>query len=44
MGATTKSLAGSRSVFIARPLAVAEFIAEAVHHLETIRSTEERRR
>jgi pimeloyl-ACP methyl ester carboxylesterase len=31
MGATTKSLAGSHTAFIAQPVAVAEFIAEALH-------------
>jgi pimeloyl-ACP methyl ester carboxylesterase len=41
MGATTMSLAGSHTVFIARPVAVAEFIAEAVHDVEAIRPTEE---
>jgi pimeloyl-ACP methyl ester carboxylesterase len=30
MGATTKSIAGSHTVFIAQPVAVAEFIAQAV--------------
>jgi pimeloyl-ACP methyl ester carboxylesterase len=30
MGATTKSVAGSHTVFIAQPVAVAEFIAEAL--------------
>ena len=30
MGATTKSIAGSHTAFIAQPVAVAEFIAEAV--------------
>jgi hypothetical protein len=31
MGAITKSLAGSHTVFIAQPVAVAEFIADALH-------------
>ena len=31
MGATTKSVAGSHTAFIAQPVAVAEFIAEALH-------------
>jgi pimeloyl-ACP methyl ester carboxylesterase len=30
MGATTRSIAGSHTVFIARPVAVAEFIGEAL--------------
>src|SRR4029077_20853631 len=41
MGATTKSLAGSHTVFIAQPVAVAEFIAEALHYVELIRPDEE---
>jgi pimeloyl-ACP methyl ester carboxylesterase len=41
MGATTMSLAGSHTVFIARPVAVAEFIAEAVRDVEAIRLTKE---
>jgi len=35
------SLAGSHTVFIARPVAVAEFIAEAVRDVEAIRLTKE---
>jgi pimeloyl-ACP methyl ester carboxylesterase len=34
MGACTKSLAGSHTVFIARPVAVAQFIVEALHDVE----------
>jgi pimeloyl-ACP methyl ester carboxylesterase len=30
MGATTRSIAGSHAVFVARPVAVAEFIVEAL--------------
>ena len=41
MGATTKLLAGSHTVFIAQPVAVAEFIAEALHDVEVIRPDEE---
>jgi pimeloyl-ACP methyl ester carboxylesterase len=41
IGATTKSLAGSHTVFIAQPVAVAEFIAEALHDVELIRPDEE---
>jgi pimeloyl-ACP methyl ester carboxylesterase len=41
MGATTKSIAGSHTVFIAQPVAVAELIAEALHCVELIRPDEE---
>jgi hypothetical protein len=41
MGATTKSLAGSHTVLVAQPVAVAEFIAEALHDVELIRPDEE---
>jgi pimeloyl-ACP methyl ester carboxylesterase len=41
MGATTKSLAGSHTAFIAQPVAVAEFIAEALHDVELISPHEE---
>ena len=41
MGATTMSLAGSHTVFIAQPVAVAKFIAEAIHDVEVIRPDEE---
>jgi hypothetical protein len=30
MGATTRSIAGSHAVFVARPVAVAEFIGDAL--------------
>ena len=33
MGATTKSLAGSHTVFVTQPVAVAEFIVEALHDI-----------
>jgi pimeloyl-ACP methyl ester carboxylesterase len=38
MGATTKSLAGSHTVFIAQPVAVAAFIVEALHDVELIKA------
>ena len=41
MGAATKSLAGSHTVFIAQLVAVAEFIAEALRDVELIRPDEE---
>jgi pimeloyl-ACP methyl ester carboxylesterase len=41
MGAATKSLAGSHTVFIAQPVAVAEFIAEALHNVELIKPDKE---
>jgi pimeloyl-ACP methyl ester carboxylesterase len=37
MGATTKSLAGSHTVFVAQPVTVAQFIVEAIHHVEWIK-------
>jgi pimeloyl-ACP methyl ester carboxylesterase len=36
MGAATKSLAGSHTVFVTRAVAVAEFIIEALHDVELI--------
>src|SRR5271167_1743682 len=36
MGATTKSLAGSHTVFIAQPVTVADFIADALHVVKQV--------
>ena len=41
MGATTKSLSGSHTVFVARPVAVAEFIAKALHDVALLAAGKE---